>query len=109
MASDIPSYFNIYQLTGYEALLLQGFPKEYADRVKGEVSDRPGHEILDVHMDFSVTFWDREGCLSSNRLLMEFDRDDLEKLLCYLNLVTKAVSKDDDTVKKAIAEGYIYG
>lgn len=69
----------------------------------------PGHEILDVHMDFSVTFWDREGCLSSNRLLMEFDRDDLEKLLCYLNLVTKAVSKDDDTVKKAIAEGYIYG
>lgn len=30
----------IYQLTGYEALLLQGFPKEYADRVKDEVSDR---------------------------------------------------------------------
>lgn len=30
----------IYQLTGYEALLLQGFPKEYADRVKNEVSDR---------------------------------------------------------------------
>lgn len=30
----------IYQLTGYEALLLQGFPKEYADRVKNKVSDR---------------------------------------------------------------------
>lgn len=30
----------IFQLTGYEALLLQGFPKEYADRVKYEVSDR---------------------------------------------------------------------
>ena len=30
----------IHQLTGYEALLLQGFPKEYADRVKNEVSDR---------------------------------------------------------------------
>ena len=30
----------IYQLTGYETLLLQGFPKEYADRVKDEVSDR---------------------------------------------------------------------
>ena len=30
----------IYQLTGYEALLLQGFPKEYADRVKDQVSDR---------------------------------------------------------------------
>ena len=31
---------DIYQLTGYETLLLQGFPKEYADRVKDEVSDR---------------------------------------------------------------------
>lgn len=30
----------IYQLTGYEALLLQGFPKEYADKVKNVVSDR---------------------------------------------------------------------
>ncbi len=30
----------IHQLTGYEALLLQGFPKEYADKVKDVVSDR---------------------------------------------------------------------
>jgi len=30
----------IYTLTGYEALLLQGFPKEYADKVKNQVSDR---------------------------------------------------------------------
>lgn len=30
----------IYQLTGYEAFLLQGFPKEYADKVKDTVSDR---------------------------------------------------------------------
>lgn len=30
----------IYQLTGYEALLLQGFPKENADRVKNKVTDR---------------------------------------------------------------------
>ncbi len=30
----------IYQLTGYEALLLQGFPKQYADKVKDSVSNR---------------------------------------------------------------------
>lgn len=30
----------IYQLTGYEALLLQGFPKRYANKVKNKVSDR---------------------------------------------------------------------
>lgn len=33
-------HHEIYQLTGYEALLLQGFPKSYADRVKNVVSDR---------------------------------------------------------------------
>ncbi len=30
----------IHQLTGYEALLLQGFPKKYANKVKDIVSDR---------------------------------------------------------------------
>ena len=30
----------IYQLSGYEALLLQGFPKNYADRVRDVVTDR---------------------------------------------------------------------
>lgn len=30
----------IYELTGYEALLLQGFPLEYANKVKEEVSNR---------------------------------------------------------------------
>ena len=30
----------IRELTGYEALLLQGFPKEYADKVKNEVTNR---------------------------------------------------------------------
>lgn len=33
-------HHEIYQLTGYEALLLQGFPKSYADRVKNVVTDR---------------------------------------------------------------------
>ncbi len=30
----------LYQLTGYEALLLQGFPKEYAQKVNKQVTDR---------------------------------------------------------------------
>lgn len=45
----------IYQLTGYEALLLQGFPKEYADRVKGEVSDR--HLLMQAGNAMTVTFY----------------------------------------------------
>lgn len=31
---------HLYSLTGHEALLLQGFPKEYADKVYGVVSNR---------------------------------------------------------------------
>ena len=30
----------LHSLSGYEALLLQGFPKEYADKVKGKVDNR---------------------------------------------------------------------
>ena len=30
----------IRELTGYEALLIQGFPREYADKVKGIIDDR---------------------------------------------------------------------
>ncbi|MEG2483690.1 MAG: DNA (cytosine-5-)-methyltransferase [Lachnospiraceae bacterium] len=36
----------IYQLTGYEALLLQGFPKSYANKVKNEINDR--HLLMQV-------------------------------------------------------------
>lgn len=43
----------IYQLTGYEALLLQGFPKEYADKVKNEVSDR--HLLMQAGNAMTVT------------------------------------------------------
>ncbi len=43
----------IYQLTGYEALLLQGFPKEYADRVKDCVSDR--HLLMQAGNAMTVT------------------------------------------------------
>lgn len=42
----------IYQLTGYEALLLQGFQKEYADKVKNVVSDR--HLIMQAGNSMTV-------------------------------------------------------
>ncbi len=43
----------LYQLTGYEALLLQGFPKEYADKVKKEVTDR--HLLMQAGNAMTVT------------------------------------------------------
>lgn len=50
---------NIYQLTGYEALLLQGFPKEYADKVKGIVSDR--HLLMQAGNAMTVNVINRLG------------------------------------------------
>ena len=49
----------IYQLTGYEALLLQGFPKERADKVKYEVSDR--HLLMQAGNAMTVTVIEKIG------------------------------------------------
>lgn len=80
----------IYTLTGYEALLLQGFPKEYADRVKSEVSDR--HLLMQAGNAMTVnvihklgqsliTFLDRE-----EKKEMANTWKDFEKECCdYLN------------------------
>ncbi len=43
----------IYQLSGYEALLLQGFPKTYCDKVKNVVSDR--HLLMQAGNAMTVT------------------------------------------------------
>ena len=54
----------IYQLTGYEALLLQGFPKEYADKVKNEVSDR--HLLMQAGNAMTVNVIKALGCSIKN-------------------------------------------
>ena len=65
---------------------------------------RPGHELIDVNMDWVVQFWDDTGALTANRLLLSFDRKDLETLLCYLCFVTGVIDRDDALVQKLIAE-----
>lgn len=65
----------------------------------------PGKEIVDISMELSIAFWNNG--LTSNRLVMSFDRLDLEKLLCYLKLVIGKISKSDDAVQKLRNEGII--
>ena len=55
-----------------------------------------------------MNFWYDKGTLSSNRLLLCFGRDDLNKLLCYLNFITGVVDENDKTIKELITEGFIY-
>lgn len=49
----------ICALTGYEALLLQGFPKEYADRVKYTVTDR--HLLMQAGNAMTVNVIEKLG------------------------------------------------
>lgn len=49
----------ICALTGYEALLLQGFPKEYADRVKNTVTDR--HLLMQAGNAMTVNVIEKLG------------------------------------------------
>ena len=51
-----------------------------------------GHEIVDISMEWTVTFW-HEG-LTNNYLSVEFDRDDIQYLLKYLNLVIGNADKN---------------
>ena len=48
-----------YQLTGYGALLLQSFPKEYADKVKETVSDR--HLVIQAGNAMTVNVINKLG------------------------------------------------
>lgn len=84
-------------------------PKEDIRNNPDVVYVKPGYEIADIDMDLIVSFWDRDGALSANRLLLSFGREDLEKLLCYLQYVTGVINKEDVMVKELIAEGCVYG
>ena len=64
----------IYQLTGYEALLLQGFPKEYADKVKNEVSDR--HLLMQAGNAMTVNV-----IKSLGEAIINFLKDDYNNIL----------------------------
>lgn len=61
----------------------------------------PGHEIVDIDADLHIYFWN--GGLTANYLSLCFDRTDLEKLLVYLELITKKISKNSDEVQELIA------
>ncbi|MDO4543507.1 MAG: hypothetical protein Q4C01_03050 [Clostridia bacterium] len=63
---------------------------------------------VDIGMELSIAFWNG-GLMTANRLTIAFDRSDLEKMLCYLELIIGKKSKDDEMVKKMIKDGCLYG
>lgn len=67
---------------------------------------KPGNEIVDIDMEMIISFWN--GGLTANRMVLGFDRSDMEKLLCYLRYVTGSLSKDSSDVAKLVVEGTLY-
>jgi len=63
---------DIYQLTGFEALLLQGFPAEYAEKVKDTVTDR--HLLMQAGNAMTVNVINRLG-----KSIIEFLKKQEEK------------------------------
>lgn len=58
-------------------------------------------------MEWVVSFWN--GGLTNNYLSIEFDRDDIEYLSNYLNMVMGNIDKKSETITDMINKGLIYG
>ena len=63
--------------------------------------------VTDIDMELFVSFWGNR-VVSANRMLLTFERDDLEKLECYLRYITGLICEDDAMVQKMMETGEIY-
>ena len=68
---------------------------------------RPGFEIVDIDMEMEVSFWN--GGLTANKLVLSFDRGDIEKLRLYLQLVTAEIDRNEPAIQNLISSGSLYG
>ena len=66
------------------------------------------YENAYVDMDLQISFWDRNGELTANRLLLVFGKEDLKKMLCYLRYITGMADDRDEKVQMLLMEGYMY-
>ena len=67
---------------------------------------QPGHEIVDIDLEWKVFFW--HGGLTGNYLSVALTRPDIECLLTYLKIVTGQLSEKDTEVQTLIAKGILY-
>lgn len=70
---------------------------------------KPGsNTIVDVCMKLIVSFWHKNRGLTANQLQLYFNRENLEKLHCYLKYVIWIITEEDETLQKLMTEGIIY-
>lgn len=68
---------------------------------------KKGYGIVDINMKMIISFWDGE--LTDNKMVLFFDRENLDKFLCYLKLIAKRLPIHNDKIQELIKEGVIYG
>jgi len=50
---------------------------------------KEGHEIQDIYMELSINLTDRDGAYTGQKYVMIFNREEIEKLVIYLNKAIK--------------------
>lgn len=63
---------------------------------------RPTFELMDVSMEWKVSFWHRESGLTGNYLLLDLEKQDIEKLLLYFQIVIGEVNTADERVQEMV-------
>lgn len=66
----------------------------------------PGHETVDIGMEWQVFFW-HEG-LTANHLTVTLGREEIEALLIYLQLISGVLSPDHPAVRALLQRSIIY-
>ncbi len=64
---------------------------------------KPGCEIIDIDVEFRVSFWN--GGLTANYLSLCMDRSDILVFITYLKTVTNQISKTDVSVQDMLKNG----
>lgn len=80
-------------------------PKEDVRNNPTIVYVRPGHEIVDIDVDMEIAFW-HEG-LTANRLILSFDREEINALWLYLCMISGTIDKQDSSIQALSVSGYL--
>ncbi len=84
-------------------------PKKYLRDDPSTIYLSDNNAMADIDMDLAIFFWDKEGALSANRLVLAFGREDIERFSIYLKYVSGALGEQDIEVKELVEQGVIYG
>ena len=66
---------------------------------------KPGNENLDIDAELRISFWN-DG-LTANYLSLNMDREDILSFITYFKIITKQISKADDTAQVLLKNGIL--